>query len=664
MTQTKKVTISLIAGAILASNINAKDTTSLDTVTVTAQKTEQNLQEVSASISVFDEFEIIDKNIEKVSDFTQYIPNFMSFQTAGLNGISNPSLRGISALSQAAMVSVPIVIDGVPLSSSQGYDMSLLDIQSIEILRGPQGTLYGAGAEAGAINIITKQPTNEIKGKVGAQFGSDDKREYSFNASGPIIKDTFYIGLAGKHYEKDGYIKNLNSGKIMNDKENRYGRLNFRYTPNENLDISLISTKTKRDDGSNNLNLLNKPREVTSNLEGYNKADILTYVLKIDYSWDDYSFESISAKRNYDMIFQNDFDYSSATKFHQTKSNYTDTLSQELRLSKKSDTFSWLLGVYGDDEESGYHAIQDKATPNGLIQYEGIQDLTSKTLGVFAHSKYTFNPKIALVTGIRYDKVEKTLIEDKKNINMEESYKEVSPKISLEYKLNKDMMSYATIAKGFNPGGFNPHSSDSTKKSFGSEKLTSYELGMKSSFLDNKIVLNSAIYYIDLGNIQTVHYVSPAEFYMTNTAKGVSKGFEFELKAKASENITLFANYGYNNVTFDEFNDSQGNYAENTRPFSPKYNYSIGVQYRGDNGLYARADIVGYGKMYTDNANNFEKKAYELVNAKLGYEMDNFDIYLYGKNIFDKTHDTHGFSNRFTIYSEPREVGVQLAYRF
>lgn len=658
----KFIKLSLAAAFILNTSAYAKEPKSLDTVTVTAQKTQENLQEVSASITVFDEFEIEDKNIYKVSDFSDYIPNFMSFQTAGLNGVLNPSLRGVSSLSQSGMSAVPIIIDGITLTSSTGYDISLLDIESIEVLRGPQGTLYGAGAEAGAISIKTKKPNNETKGKVGIELGSDDKRQYSFNASGPIQKDKLYIGLSGKYYEKEGYIKNLNSGNIMNDKENKYGKLYLRYTPNDNLDISLISSKSERDDGANNLNLLYQPREVNSNLEGYNRSDDTTHTLKLEYNWDKYNFESITSKRDYDMSFQNDFDYSSATKFHQTKSSHSEAIAQELRLSKKDDKFSWLFGLYGEDKDGDNLTLQDKATPNGMVYVNETQDTTSESLGIFANSKYKIDQKFSLVTGLRYDKVEKTLSE--KSVYLKEEYKEVSPKLSLEYIIDKNMMAYTTIAKGFNPGGFNPHTTDTTKKSFGPEKLTSYEIGMKSSFLNNRITLNSVLFYMDLGNIQTVHNIDMANFYMTNTADGSSKGFELEVKAMVSDSFSVFANYGYNDVTFDNFSDFKGDYSGNVRPFSPKYNFSIGGQYRNENGLYARADMIGYGKMYTDNANSFERKAYELVNAKLGYEMENFDIYLYGKNIFDKNYDVHGFSGKLTVYSEPREIGVQLAYRF
>lgn len=451
---------------------------------------------------------------------------------------------------------------------------------------------------------------------------------------------------------------------MVNNKENKYGKINFRWTPTENLDISFITTKFKRDDGSNNLNILYAPKEVTNNLEGYNKVDVLSHSLKIEYNFDNYNFESITTKRDYDMIFQNDFDFSNVTKMHQKKSSYTDSLAQEFRVSKKDDTFTWLLGIYGDDEDSGFHTIQDKLTGAGLIHVNAIQDLTSKTLGIFAHSTYYVNQKIALVTGIRYDKVDKTLKEKANNIDIKDSFSEISPKFSLKYKINKDVMTFFTIAKGFNPGGFNPHATHSDKKSFGSEKLISYEVGLKSSLFDNKITLNSTIYFIDISSLQTVHYINMSNFYMSNAAKGTSKGFEVELQAKATNEISLFTNFGYNDITFGNFSDIKGDYSGNVKPYAPKYNFSIGAQYRDASGYYARGDITGYGKMYTDNKNIYERKAYELVNVKIGYEKNNFDIYLYGKNIFDTNYDTHGFSNKFTVYSDPREIGVQLAYRF
>lgn len=662
MNKTKKIAISLIASSILVNNIYAKDITSLNTVTVTAQKQEQNLQEVPMSITVFDEQSLNDKNIDSMSDIATYIPNFTTFQVNGLNVLANPSIRGISSSLHASMVSVPTIIDGVPITSSHGYDLSLLDIESIEVLRGPQGTLYGAGAEAGAIVITTKKPDNETRGKIGLEIGSDNKKQYSFSASGAVVEDKLYIGLAGKHYEKDGYIKNTITNKLVNDKENNYGKINLRYTPTDNLDISFISSKYETNDGARNSNLVYQPKTVTSNLEGYSKYDSLLNSLKINYDFKNYKFESITTQSNNTLNFMDDFDYSQNTTLHSGfPSIDMDKISQEFRLSGEKNNLNWLVGVYGDSEKHYYNKITDTSSKH----VETEQDLTMKSLGIFAHSIYTITPKLSLSTGIRFDKVEKTIKEDAKNIDLESKYNEVSPKISLNYMLNKDIMTFATIAKGYNPGAFNHHNTDAEEISFGSEKLVSYEMGVKSSLLDNKITLNGAIYYIDIGNLHTVNYTTATTFVRSNKAKATSKGFELEVQAQVNDTISIFANYGYSDVTFDEYNDTKGDYKGNSKSYAPKYNYSVGVQYRDENGYFARTDLTGYGDMYLDDANKYKRDGYNLVNAKIGYETEEYDIYLYGKNIFDKEYNSDGFGNgRFTIYSEPREIGLQLAYRF
>jgi len=661
----KKLSLLLASSVVFSNNLLAQNISTLEPISVTAQKTEQNLQKVPMSISVFDEYSLEDKNIDTIKDITQYIPNFTTFQVNGLNSLANPSIRGLSSGLHASMVSVPIFVDGVPVTSSHGYDLSLLDIEKIEVLRGPQGTLYGAGAEAGALVITTKKPTNETQGKVLAEFGSDNKRQYLFNASGVIIKDKFYLGLAGKYYEKDGYINNIVTNKKTNHKENQMGKINLRYTPNDNLEIDFISSSYKSKDGSRNANLIYQPKEASSNLEGYTKYNTQLHSLKIEYDINKYKLESISTLSDNNLNFRDDFDYTQQNTLHSGfPSIDMKKFAQEFRLSKNEKNYDWLMGVYGDDEKHYYHRITDMIKKGSSKHIETFQDLTMKSLGIFAHLNYKINPKTILSTGIRYDKIDKTIKEEAKNIDLEEKYKELSPKLSLSYQLNKDILTYATVAKGFNPGGFNHHNTDADEISFGSEKLISYELGFKSTLLDNKVFLNSAIYYMDIGNLHTVNYTSATSFERSNKAKATSKGFELEIQAKATKNLNLFANYGYSNVQFDEFSDVKGDYTGNIKSYAPKYNYSLGIQYRDEKGYFASADITGYGKMYLDDGNKYKKDAYNIVNTKLGYETDSYGIYLYGKNIFDKDYSTHGFSNRFTVYSEPREFGVQLAYRF
>ncbi len=155
-------------------------------------------------------------------------------------------------------------------------------------------------------------------------------------------------------------------------------------------------------------------------------------------------------------------------------------------------------------------------------------------------------------------------------------------------------MTYFTIAKGYSPGSFNTYATDAQMQSYGSEKLISYELGTKSSFLDNKIMTNAALYYMDIKNLHTVQYTNIIDFYISNDAKATSKGFELEIKTKATKNLSLFANYGYNDITFDSFKNAKGDYKGNTKPFAPKHTYNLSAIYRNEDGCFESSNISIY----------------------------------------------------------------------
>lgn len=153
--------------------------------------------------------------------------------------------------------------------------------------------------------------------------------------------------------------------------------------------------------------------------------------------------------------------------------------------------------------------------------------------------------------------------------------------------------------------------------------------------------------------------------YITNAATALSYGAELEMQVKITPELTLSGTFGYTNVEFDKFQDELGDYSGNKAPNAPKYTFSIGGQYRARKGFYAGVDLVGYGEMYLDTANTYLRDAYQLLNAKVGYEAGNWDIYLYGKNIFDEDYTMDGFGGEyFKVYSDPRKIGLKLTYRF
>ena len=627
----------------------------LETMTVTAQKREENVQKVPISMTVFDEFAIEDSKIESVRDVAAYTPNFMLIDRSG--GYSSPSIRGVSSNLSGAGVSQPtsVIVDGIPISNINGFNEALMDIERIEILKGPQGTLYGKEAEAGVINVITKKPDNEARGKIGAEFGSDNKRQYTLSVSGPIVKDKLFAGVSAKHYEKDGFIKNTLLGGYTNDKEDDYGRLNLRYTPNDNLEISLISSRFEYDNGDLDYVSPYTPgdKSISTDVQGYDRSTITAHALKVSYDINDYLLESITTYRNInsDALQHYSFgDYNCDTEH--------DKYSQEVRLSNSGDVFKWVAGVYADKVE-----VDDASHYLGNSPVPSTQD--NDSLGVFIHTDYAINDKFSFVSGVRYDNDNKEYEESTTKIDFSDS--EISPKVSLKYQHDKNSMYYTTISKGYRAGGFNTGSVAGAPVQYDSETLWNYEIGAKNTFFNNRLIINTSIFYmkIDDMHVKVWPIAGSYQHYVDNAAKATSKGFEIGLNAKITNTITLFGGFGYTDATFDDYEDANGDYSGNKNVLAPEYSYNAGIQYRDTNGIFARVDVNGYGKTYFDSANTNSKDPYTLVNMKIGYEQESYEVYLYGKNIFDKEyHSISMFNGNGVVYSPPGEIGVQLAYRF
>jgi len=665
MKQSKQIGLSIMASMLLCSNLYGEQ--NLDKLTVTAQKTEENIQDVPISITLFDEIKVKDKNIERIEDIAAHTPNLMFFSYGADNQLS-PSLRGVFADIESKVSPTAVYIDGVPVVDAWSMNEDLNNIERIEVLKGPQGTLYGKNSETGVINIYTKEPSNETQAAIELEYGTDNKQKINVSASGALIEDKLLMGLSATHYEKEGFLKHATTGETLDDRERNSGRLNLIYKPSDNLKISFVSAKQKYNDGAIKMNgtnfatmtLLNKD-QITSNMQGYNKSEIFNNSLKVRYDLSDKSsIESVTTARDFKLKDGDDWDFSAATMgFHMKRDSRTKSYSQELRYNGSffDDKLDFLSGVYLDKKDEDFDFAW------GNIQF--VEDFNDKSIGLFTHSKYHVDNKLAILGGIRYDSERKKFAHHTNNVSMNNKYSEISPKLSVEYYLAKNILTYATIAKGYRAGGFN-HMAPSGHQnlSFDKETLWNYELGYKSTLLDNKLTLNAALYYMDISDMQIKNAATPGSEYVSNAAKAHSQGIELEADYKLNDEFSLSGAFGLNNTKYDDFKDSNGDYTGNTNIFSPKYNYNIGLQYRSMEGYYARADLNGYGKMYLDKENMYEKKAYSLVNVKVGYESEDYDIYLYAKNLFDKNHDTINYSKYYTIYSDPREVGIQIAYRF
>lgn len=664
----------LLLVLISVTPVFSQESEELEVMMVTANKMEENVQSVSTSMSVFSGEKVEILQMESVSDIANNSSNFM-IHDIGVSGTNAPSMRGLYTDLHSHSVSVGMYVDGVPILDAMGYEQDLVDIERIEVLKGPQGTLYGKSAEAGVVNIVTKKPDNEVRTKVSAVVGTDDKRRGSFSISGPVVEDRLYLSLSMLHDEKDGWIEQLLSNHTVDDTKRRYGRASLRYTPTDSLEVILAGTYEEYDNGQPHMNLSEagaaayglappKDRKSSSTFDAYDKTDTFSESLVIN--WDineQLSLSSTSAyrKRQFDSAF--DFDFSQATLLHWFNTNTIEKFSQEIRVSSSGTVVDWVAGIYGDKDivTSKYKVISDIPSMQMSLDDE---ELRGKSGSMFGHAVVSLSDKWSVLGGLRYDYQQKEFVSKSYSIDVDDSWSEVSPKIGVEYHYSTDSMFYTTISKGYISGGFNPYSFDQEYISFDEEKLWSYELGVKSSFFNNSLIFNAAVFYMDIDDAQVKETLDATRSYFTNAAKVVSKGFEFEVVALPLDGLTLNASFGYSHAEFESFSDADGDYKGNKKPYAPEYSYNLGANYRTARGLYCGVNIIGYGEMYVDKGNVDKQDAYVLVNAKIGYEADNFDIYLYGKNIFDKEYDSGYGDGIYVVYSEPGEAGILVNIRF
>jgi len=450
----------------------AKRPVEIGQMTVTAQKQEENIQEVPVSITVFGEQDIEDMNIESIRDMADFVPNLMIYQH-GVSGWNTPTMRGITAPIESLISSTGLYVDGVPVLTAFGIEDEMLDIERIEVLRGPQGTIYGKSTEAGAISIITRQPDNEFRGRVSAQggkllsgeTGDKEKGQFSLNLSGPIQKDRLFFGIAGKYYEKDGFIKNTTTGDTVDDREHWFGRAHLRWMPVDDLDISLIVSHLEYDDdapniymGENGAAMFGLPapqdRKVASNLEGENDSTNDSQSLKIAYDISDsLTLTSITTNWVYEDKGLGDFDSSPATLMHSDKDSEFSRISQELRLHYSAERLKWLVGLYydRDDFDKDYEITSDIPTMAGIMS----RDTEGDSYAVFANLTYPLTKRLDLITGLRYEQEEQDFEDNISHLKADDSWNELSPKIALEYRFTPAIMAYVGASQGYRSGGFN-----------------------------------------------------------------------------------------------------------------------------------------------------------------------------------------------------------------
>ena len=670
----------------------------IEQMVVTAQKKEENVQDVPISISVFSDIQLEDADIRDTIELTRFTPNVYVRQVIGENVIV---IRGISGFDGSVYSPTGFYVDDVNFPLHLMHNPDLFNVERVEVLKGPQGTLYGRNTESGVINIITKQPDNELRGKIFCEYGNYDTTHGNVdsyrtggNISGPIVRDKLYLGLAGQWEDSDGFMKNeYNDDEEAGKIDHLNGRGTLRWTPTDKWDISLIADAMDSDDNAGYVRFLDGPFETDRHAINYDAGEYYWEQegngqnLRVKYEGDLFNLLSVTGRRDYEQKTITDCDLSPLPIMgSQFIKGENDLLSQEVRISSPNNhgPFEWLAGLYGFKEETD---IDFKTQAFGNHK----TDIDIKGYAVFGQGTYTLFDRLHLTAGLRYDYLDLkgdqtyefidpwTGMLQSIDFGKDFDNDEFLPKFSIAYDFIDNIMTYASVSKGYLAGGY--HYSGATCKenfTYDPEYTWNYEIGTKSSWLNNRLMANLSAFYIDIKDKQVFEWEPTLGVtQITNAAEAHSMGVELELQARPMQGLDLFAGFGYTEAKIDDWTATEMDmmtyqfvtydYEDKYLPNAPKYTYNLGIQYRHLSGFFGRVDILGTGSFYGDAKNRVKEDGYELVNLRLGYEIEHFDIIFWCKNVFDEEYETMKVEwgpSVVGIDGEPRMFGVTLTYRF
>lgn len=633
--------------------------TELAPVRVTANKIEQTQEQVPASLSVLNAEDLRKGGIDDLERLARVTPGF-TFQPFGQSGTNLPVVRGLTSSPTAFSSSMLMLVDGVPTLMSQGFDHNLLGVAQVEILRGPQSTLYGRNAEAGVLSIRTRQPGAEPYARIEAGTGSRDQRTLSADASTALVPDTLYAGVSGQWLEQDGFIDDGYRGGQADDRERHSARMVLRWTPSLNTDVNLRYSRQDYRDGASLWGAVNASRrEVRSGTPSWNHSSGRSLSLDVLHEFDSgLKLRSITARNDFYDRVQQDTDFMPADLFHLRRDYHMNTLSQEFRLEGQWRDSQWLLGAYADRDD--HDLSYQQKLPLRLTRTD--VQLGGNTTALFGQWVMPLAERWTLTLGARAEQ-DKVHIDPAIGSRQSDQWQRLTPKAALQYEWQPDAYLYGSYSEGFRAGGFNAFSSAANYPGYDPEKVKTYEVGAKGWMDDKRLRYSAALYWMDVRDMQVQQMIQPGVVYITNAASARSTGLDLEAEYLLADNWRLVSAVGLNRTRFQSFREGSNDYQGNRNPYAPDLTGHLSLRYDAPQGWWAQGGVSAVGKTYLDSANQYSRGGYGLIDLNAGYDFSHYGISAYVKNAADKRYDAVGYLNGTArVYSPPREIGLRVSY--
>jgi len=672
-----------------------------------SRKRTASIQTTAESVTALNSEGIESAGITDVSSFSALVPNlkFNSAQAVGLNFIT---VRGIPQV-RGGDAPLAFVIDGVTIPDPSLLSQELYDLALVEVVKGPQGALYGKNAIGGAVNIYTKEPTNRFSNKIKLGAGNGGSLQAQFVSSGALKKDKIFYRFSTQYKNFDGLLTNEFLDEKVDFRKDFNIRGQIKAKVSSNFTIAATYQHFNIDGGATyySVNPIGTDGEFTGGILDPNPEDgnnvIVADILgksdmvnnygnfKMDYNLGSVKLQSITSINSVDRSTIGDLDFLELDGLTQAEEISTKTFNQEIRINNtKTDTkFDWSLGGF-------YQNIKKDVVQNGTtgVDFGGPFDFDTsdfinetKTIALFGFGDYKVTDKFTVSAGFRYD-IDKFSQEDFLFVtNSERDNNEFQPKLSLSYKASEKVLFYANYGRGYRNGGYNADATDLFNREFDDEISDNYEFGFKTTSWNDRLIFNGSVFSSKLTNQQ--QYILDLNTFIAgvyNYDETKIFGFELESRIRLTNYLDVFANFGLADAEIVEGGTTGGtdgtttdNSAYNGKktPFVPVSSFAVGMEssFKINDALkfngFLNLDTTGKTYWHETNLAANTTDAYSLLEARLGLSFNNWKLEVYGKNLTDKQYyqefspgEYVGSPDDVAWRGQPLTIGTSISVKF
>ncbi|MEE4452105.1 TonB-dependent receptor [Novosphingobium resinovorum] len=663
-------------------------------IIVRAQRRDERLQDTPISITAVTSDAFAKLNGRDLSDISRAASNIQFASNQGGSGLGSVSIRGIGQ-QQAGLLSDPgaaVYVDDVYRPRLSSNTLAFNDIDRVEVLRGPQGTLFGKNSIGGALSVYTPEPMTSLGSRETFEVGSRNLINASAMVNMPIT-DEVAVRFSGQSVRQDGYMHDLENGERYNNVNYQSVRGALIYRPTESFKLLLRGDYTRQDQNGNGTKVVvaSDPSLLTSGgyetrgtAASYNRGTDAG--LSATATWDTGSgvIKSISAYRWFSNQFANDTD-GTPLSLQAVETNSKETFfSQELQYNVDliPDKIHLTTGLFYIIENIDYNNFPRLST----FSLDNYSQQTTNSSAAFAQLDVKPIEGLTLSAGLRYSRdVKHTSFQSYFagttsaliDADVHGKWSAVTPKFTAQYQFTHDLMVYATISRGFKSGGVNGQPIQTSDfQPFDQEMVTNYEAGVKSELFNRHLRANISIFRMNYDNMQ-VEITSSGRNVIENAGRSVIQGVEGDFMVSPVRNLTLNSTFSYSDFKYKRLDAdaiaSGLNYGL-TLPFLPKWTVNGGAEYRiplsSSNSLLVRADYSYRSKLYFDalNSQSISQQGYGLLSARITFKHeDAWSVYAFGSNLTDKYYrvaGTTGNAATIVIPGRPREIGLGANFQF